>query len=441
MMKQIRKFMIFAICLVMALFAAACGDKTGTPNDGNKPSEPTDTSVVTEYGEIDFAEDMQTEIVNWYGRYYYAKSIKSVAVNNTAAGFEVKFTGTELSAEIRCRDIAAESEFAITGDNYVGISVDGGEYERKQISLGEKQRVVLASGLSEGKHTVKVLKSTEARSTSMEVYTVKTDGKLMTAPARPQYVVEAYGDSITAGHSACKTGPNTTYVSGYTPDGQPIMSDGRRDASSTVAEDGLATYAFFAAEAIGASLQTCCVSGSTAMAFGSGGNVIPNLAKYTDPAASGTRLWDRAAHPVDAVLIDLGTNDIIGGFNAHHADGCTQDKAGCLAEYESLYRADFEADFTAQYKAFVRELRTLYPQAPIIVSYGSFYYGSASWHGPSIASFNGMFAAMAEELDAEVGNVYAVERAQCDYGHPYKAENKAASVAVAEKLKEALGIA
>ena len=386
-MKKARKRIFAVLCaLACAALLAGCAPAAEKEPGGDGPVDPPPAETVSE---LTFDEGAAEEYVNWYGRYYRDERAGSVFVNNSASGFEVRFDGTQLSVQLRSRTASAgffDSSEQRNRRTYIGISTDGGAFERRAVSQTEQVTVTLAEGLAEGEHTVKVLKSTEAMGFDLEVFSLETDGAFLAAPEKPARKLEIYGDSITAGHTALRSGTADEKL-------------------TTETEDALSSYGFAASQLLGAQANVFCVSGARMGDYGDAANVIPKLYEKTDPAAPGSRAWDFSLYVPDAVIVDLGTNDII------------------------LNDASFGTVFEADYKAFAAELREKYPSAAIVVCYGS--YGSAA-----VAAQNALFARLAQELDASLGNVFGFELTRAASGHPRQEEHAANAQRLAAFLEE-----
>lgn len=395
---KFRKFIVFLLSFLLCLTVVAGCDGAQTPND--EPDDDTTVPPPASVSSITFDEGIETEYVNWYGRYYYNEKGESVYVNNAASGFEVKFEGTLLKAEVRSRVTSStlyDMDNQSNKKTYLGISVDGGAYERRAISQTEIITVKLAENLADGVHTVKVLKSTEAMATELEVISLTTDGSFTSPPEMPSLKIEVYGDSITAGYGALKS------------------ELGQSEAMTTEQQDALSSYGFTAAEKLGGQANVFCVSGACMGSYGL--NCIPNVYTRTDPYASGQRLWDFTQYVPDAVIIDLGTNDII------------QNYLSAISDFENVFKS--------AYKSFVQGLRDKYPDAAIIMCFGTFKYGSRTL----IQDYNTRFIQWAGEFNGEIGNVYSLQLSACASYHATKAEHAAYAESLAAKLQEVLGLA
>ena len=386
-----RKIAISFLVLLLCIVVVGCGN--GTEN-GNTPVPPPPVET-NEPETIDFASGIDEQKINWYGRTEYSVNTKSVYVNNTASGFEVKFNGTPLKVTFRSRTVQ-EGFMDMDPDNartYLGVSVDGGEYKRISIARGQKVTMPVAAKLAEGEHTVTVRKSTEAQVCSLEVFELAADGKFLPPPVKPAVKLEFYGDSITAGMNAMKAEDKS----------------GGKELRTSEQQDGLGTYAFYAAQQMQAQANMFCVSGQRLSHYGAGGDTIPSLAKYTSPA--GGAEWDFERYRADAVIINLGTNDVI----AYGA------------------QANFRTTLKKEYKEFVEYLRARYGDVPVIVVYGVYKYRN-------VLEYNSLFAEAVTEMNTALGNVYGVELSPTASAHPTRAEASAYGEVLATRLTEILAV-
>lgn len=175
--------------------------------------------------------------VRYYGRNVHQNG--KVIMNNVGSGFEVTFYGTKLYATL---DAWWGSWYGYTR---VSIMVDGDEDTTKNVLVlthGSKEsEYTLVEGLKEGIHTVKLLKRTEALSTSMTLHSLRTDGYFKGANHEEKLKMEVYGDSITAGYGNLRGALSDTTSSEY--------------------QSGLQTYATYAAQALNAEINVQARSG------------------------------------------------------------------------------------------------------------------------------------------------------------------------------------
>ncbi len=268
--------------------------------------------------------DIENEL-RWLGRTYSVDGTHFF--NWSSSGFEFSFKGSGVTAEIASN--------APGGSNtaYIKIYIDG--VEQKDVALTKTlQTVTLAKDLDpNATHTVKVLKRTNARSSSAALISLKlTDGEKLAPPAEKERLIEFVGDSITVGYA--------TVV-------------GNQTAWSTATEDSTKTYSAYIADAFGADHNVIAVSGR---------GVVRNYGNTTErliPAIYG-KVDDYNLEGVDydfkrqadVIVINLGTNDASGTVTDLTID-----------------------EFKAGLKTFLLDVRAKNPNAEIIYAYGMLSQG------------------------------------------------------------------
>ena len=247
--------------------------------------------------------------------------------------------------------------------------------------------VTLAEGLAEGEHTVKVLKSTEAMGFDLEVFSLETDGAFLSAPEKPARKLEIYGDSITAGHTALRSGTADEKL-------------------TTETEDALSSYGFAASQLLGAQANVFCVSGARMGDYGDAANVIPKLYEKTDPAAPGSRAWDFSLYVPDAVIVDLGTNDKLLGIS--------------------------DAAVRAAYKRLLDLITEKYPQAYIFCCTGAMSSVSAD----IAAQLGAIASGLAEEYGGRVTHVELPVVSTA--GHPKEADHRSNGLYLTSQMRRVM---
>lgn len=383
--------------LLCAFLAALSLSACGNPSSGDPPSDggngvdpPQNTGVRV----LTFEEDVRSDYVNWFGRNVHNATYGAVICNNSAAGFEVSFWGTELS-------VSYISEVGVKGfmdgDCYICVQVDGSDdYVSSFTHLPKRSAATplrLAQGLEEGSHTVAVYKATEDKCASLEFYSMSTDGFFVEPPAKKELKIEAYGDSITAGQSV-------------------MRAEGDAEANSSTLENAMLTYGAYAARELGAQYSTFCISGSRVGSYVTNdtADIIPRLYTKYSPTASAKQLWDFTNYTPDAVLVDLGTNDII----------------------SSSATEDFESKYKQHYVDFVSALRKKYPDACIVLCGGTFTYSKID-----VTAYNDIIRQVAAEFE-EDGNVLCLVFSADVKGHPTYLENEIYGGQLAQLLRTRL---
>ena len=245
--------------------------------------------------------------VRYYGRNVHQNG--EVIMNNIGSGFEVTFYGTSLYASL---DAWWGSWYGYTR---VSIMIDGNEDTTKNIltlNHGSKtSEYTIAKGLTEGMHTVKLLKSTEALSTSMTLHSLRTDGYFKGANKDEKLKIEAYGDSITAGYGNLRGSLSDTTSSEY--------------------QSGLQTYATYAAQALKAEINVQARSG---IGLYTAANIDDSLqvnSGYYYTNYDQLYEWNLNNYTPDIVIINLGTND--------HWNTSSFNKDTFVTEYVKLVHA------------------------------------------------------------------------------------------------------
>lgn len=318
--------------------------------------------------------------VRYYGRNVHQNG--EVIMNNVGSGFEVTFYGTKLYATL---DAWWGSWYGYTR---VSIMVDGDEDTTKNVLVlthGSKEsEYTLVEGLKEGIHTVKLLKRTEALSTSMTLHSLRTDGYFKGANHEEKLKMEVYGDSITAGYGNLRGALSDTTSSEY--------------------QSGLQTYATYAAQALNAEINVQARSG---IGLYTAGNIDDSLQVNT-----GYRYvnydqmyeWNLNNYTPDIVIINLGTND--------HWNASVFNKETFISEYVKL----------------VHNLAKAYgEQTSFILVSGLMEQRVDSFLKEVEASLS------ASGLKNEV---YRHQFTQCNAGHPLFEEHKKASEELVNLIKE-----
>lgn len=248
---------------------------------------------------------------------------------------------------VECTVTGVAASVTIEGDGNVrsdakyrpryGVYVDGELI--KDVVMGESEQVVeLFSGTAKRTATVKVMHLSEANNGAIGVkqFDVKSSAAKPVQPtAKKDLTIEFVGDSITCAYGV---GADSQYV-GF----------------ETATEDFSKSYAYLTAQLLDADYSAVSysgygiVSGYTSDGSKNEDSLVPpvyeNVAKTSDYAVP----WDFASHPVDAVFVNLGTND------------------DSYASKELETRAK---EYQTKYLAFLKQIRKCNPDAAIICTLG-----------------------------------------------------------------------
>lgn len=280
------------VCVAMAvLMGTAC--LAACNKDGGDGAQ-------TEIAVIENLEDER--YVNLYGRDWYNENLEGQTFINSASGFEVRFSGTELTMDV---------QVSLGGYDSTSFSVflDGEtDSNARVVKLGRtiygEETVTLLSGLESGEHTARVLKRISSNRSVCTVSRIRTDGTFLAAPERPEIRLDVYGDSITVGEGVMRsvTVDETT----------GIVSDSTIYTADTM--NVFQSYAGVCARELGADFRVFG-RGGIAMKYHTTADKFSVLENYKsmavdlDVSLGACPEYDYASWTPHAVIIYLGTND------------------------------------------------------------------------------------------------------------------------------------
>ncbi len=324
--------------------------------------------------------DRESPFVRYYGRNTHMGD--EVIMNNIGSGFEVTFYGTQLYADL------SAWYGAWYGFTQISVLVDGEtDTARRVIVLDKataKTAYPLVTGLDEGVHTVKVLKRTEALSTSMSLHGLHTDGYFKPADKSDKLKLEVYGDSISAGYGNLRPTSNPDFT----------------DAKS---QSGLQTYATYAAWALGAEIHVQARSGIGMYTSGNIDDSMQVNTGYAYTTYDQAYAWNFENYTPDVVLINLGTNDY---WNP------------------TVFNGD---KFVEEYVSFVKKLAEIYGKDTAFVLLS----------GLMEQEVDAFVRKVQEQLTDSIPNtVLRHQFEKCAYGHPLAQEHLEASEELVKLLKD-----
>lgn len=284
-------FAIFAafVAVFFSLAFSACGEGE------KKINYLTDEQLIP-------SED--GSFVKWEGRYEYkerdGENPGMVYLYHTATGFTVDFTGTELSVDFFA-DVANDG--AASRKPYYQVAVDGevlpaADPARVFCLEDGRQTVTLVSGLDEGRHTVRCLKTSEPYDATTAVYSMETDGAFLPRDAeedgsnlRFMFVCASGG----SGHGALAYGLKNTHP-----------------ARTTANSSSLHSFNYLTARMFGADVQYVATSGWGVLYPRSISAVMDYMGITVSNSVEGakqTALWDYDSWVPDVILFNIGGND------------------------------------------------------------------------------------------------------------------------------------
>ena len=253
---------------------------------------------------------------------------------HSGSAMECTVTGTEASVTI-CGDGGINSD-----EKYrprYGVYVDG-ELIKDVVMSEKEQTVELFSGTSARTAAVKVMHLSEANNGCIGVKGITVTSS-STKPVKPtpkkDLTIEFIGDSITCAYG--------------------VEAESQYVGFSTSTENFSLSYAYLAAQLLDADYSAVCysghgiVSGYTNDGTKNTDSLVPPYYEMVGKPNDYQAAWDFDAHPVDVVVLNLGTND------------------------DSYATTELEArgtEYQEKYEEFLKQIRKCNPDAHIICTLG-----------------------------------------------------------------------
>ncbi len=305
----------------------------------------------------------------------------------STSAIKANFQGTGISVTLKS-----------AGDNWFNVILDGRVLAPVNVPAGSSNPVVLASGLTNGSHTIELVRRTEAWLGEVQFLGFNVSGgSLLTPPAPSSRRIEFIGDSITCGYGNEGTSQYQSFTSKN--------------------ENAYLAYGAMTARLLNADPITVCWSGKGVVRnYGGDTNeLMPALYQRILPY-SAIPSWDASKWTPQVVVINLGTNDFSVGI---------PDKTA----------------FTAAYSAFAGKLRSQYPQAHIYCAVGPML----SWDNLTSARdfINTVVSQKSSSGDEKIHYIeFPVQEASNGYGedwHPSIKTHELMANQLAAAIKKDLG--
>ena len=251
---------------------------------------------------------------------------------------ELYWSGTSIALNFEGTGISATMSDE-TGNNWYNILVDGQIVDTLRPGT-EPMMYELASGLEDGEHTVEIFKRTEYDRGLSWFYgfELPAGAKVLERDAPKKYKIEYFGDSITAGYG---------------------VNDFVSDRSDSIYTDYYLSYGNLVAGHFDAEQHCTCKSGIgiTVSWFG---YEMPDVWDLTNPDDPESK-WDFSLYQPDLVVVNLFQNDswIV---NMPEQESFKTNFGDTPPSKEEIIRA---------YADFVRGIREVYPETPIITTLGN----------------------------------------------------------------------
>ena len=397
-----------AVCLLTVLAGCSGGEdassaqeeasvqETVSSDNSNLPTE-TQSATSQPFCYRDVEAPVSPDVVSMSGRCPYTET--GVSLIWTASSFSVRFRGRGIAVEL-CPEQEAASDDLIP---YVRFIVDGKESEG--IPIKQAGWYEAADALGAGEHTLTVVRLSEAgtvaplRALNVRVKAdSRTEAMLLPPPEVSPRRLLFIGDSITCGFGNL---------------GQPYSATGVRGKFTTAEQDGMKTFAYRTAVYYGADAQYVALSGKGVCRNNNKSTTgrIPDFFLQTTPGEKET--YDVSDWQPDVVVINAGTNDRFGGTG--------------------------KEEMRQGVSAFLREVRSSWPDAGIVWMYGLMGQQLAKPIEAGVADFAALPGEQGRVSFLLMDQVKESKGETGTLGHPNAAAQQAASAPLIEEIRRLTG--
>ncbi len=201
-------------------------------------------------------------------------------------------SGVRLTAACTCLEAEFEAEYRVHAP-WVAVLADGAPVARFPLGRGKSRVTVLAGMNADFAHAISLVRDSqpvEGDGGALRLRRLFTDGEV-TAPPKPKWNIGFLGDSLTVGEGCLGPGDGQEWIGAW-------MS-------------GTLSYGGTALRALGARGRFLCQGGYGVYCGWNGdpnGN-IPRLYESVCLPEGAGEAYDFSLDPLDAVVINLGTND------------------------------------------------------------------------------------------------------------------------------------
>ena len=225
-------------------------------------------------------EQLNTGIIRFHGRTHTNE--KGTHFFYTGSGFDIKFEGTKVIAQITTDYQTDNKKPFLT----VYSEVDQKKVERViELKLGNNS--VELCNLNYGVHTIEVKKRSESMMSRTILTQLETDGRFLTLdPIQGKLKIEWIGDSLTCGFGNLGKNPD-----------EPFRTDD---------EDGMRSFATLASKTLDADYQIISVSGIGIYKSFYAEVTMPCIYEQKDIYCNEPYQFD---YKPNLVILNLGTND------------------------------------------------------------------------------------------------------------------------------------
>ncbi len=229
------------------------------------------------------------------GRAYKESGEIVMAMSGSGAEFNIVATG---DVKVKLNNVVHTNS-----THYLGVMIDDDYENYKLIEVKSGANEVTVATNLDGEHKITLWHPNEFSYSTYRLQSLIFNGSKGEAPAKKQYTIDFYGDSITVGQGNVPLGEDGSY--------KPYTSN------------AFDTYAGVASRKLGADFNICAASGY-GLAYGFGENTNPPggiISKIYDYASPKDKvLWDYSAYTPDLAVVSLGQNDQTHSSNVGDVD-------------------------------------------------------------------------------------------------------------------------
>lgn len=252
----------------------------------------------------------------------------SVTLYWSGTSVQVKFIGTSLNAQLKDE----------RGENYFNVIIDHDSLHYFKLDT-VKRFYTLAAGLTQGEHTIELVKRNEWDRGNTLFYGMEVNGVLLPQPSDHKKVIEFFGNSITAGYA--------------------IEDYSGKDSPDSIYTNNYYTYAALTSRHFNADMY-CTVKSGIGILISWFPLIMPEMYDRLDPTDSLSK-WNFKTVTPDIVVINLFQNDSWLIKQPEHSS--FKQRFGS--------KPPDEQTIIAAYQSFVKKIRAVYPDAHIICALGA----------------------------------------------------------------------
>jgi lysophospholipase L1-like esterase len=313
------------VVLVAITLACACACRVGAPRCGGAPAERSSDSA---------SPWPPLHLIGRFDPPVASPETRALRFAWSGSAFTARFTGPSISMRLRAaplppHEVLVDGKPLVETSTAYSVRVDDRPPFTLQVSA-DQERYTLATDLDRSApHEVTVTREAEAFAGIHALLGLELGaGGAFLPPRPPRLRVEILGDSISCGYGVLGASPSCPFT--------------------YATERASAAYGALLGRELDADVTTVCWSGRGVLRNydGSTTGTMPELFELALPTPPGKSWTFGATPPPDVVVINLGTNDVLGG------GGRPLDPAA----------------FEDAYVRFVERVREVYPAAWIFVT-------------------------------------------------------------------------